>query len=203
MARTASIDKEHADRKAGTADRKAGRGRAKREHPLGVAIGFALAAILGTGVVIALASVLIPGTTAHQFYSLVSNIRSATLPLDPLYQEWSEKISEEEALFATPASMLCGGLTLGWFAPSYADRRRVLVSGGLIGFGVIAASVAFVWVAGVLSQNTLNHTEGGQQVNITAPPQLIAWQSLFTVAWTAICVFGTWLGLGLRARQAR
>ncbi len=183
---------------------RARRGK-KREPPLGVVIALALAGTLAAGIVIALVLVLIPGTAAHQFYSLVSHVRSATLPLDPLYQEWSEKISEEEALFATPASMLCGGLILGWLAPSYVEKRRVLLSGALLGFGVVAASIAFVWVFGVLDQNALNHIEGGRQVSITAPPELIAKQIGFAIFWTAICVLGTWLGLRLRerARQAQ
>ena len=175
----------------------------KREQPLGVAIALGLAATLAAGIVIALALVLIPGTAAHQFYSLVSHVQSATLPLDPLYQEWSEKISEEEALFATPVSMLCGGLALGWLAPSYVERRRVLLSGGLMGFVVIAVSISFVWVFGILDQNALNHIEGGQQVRIAAPPKLIAWQAFFAVIWTAICVLGTWLGLRLRERARK
>lgn len=197
MARTASLDTK-------TANQKAARGKArrtkKREQPLGIAIALGLAATLAAGIVIALALVLIPGTAAHQFFSLVSHVQSATLPLDPLYQEWSEKISEEEALFATPVSMLCGGLALGWLAPSYVERRRVLLAGGLMGFVVIAVSIAFVWVFGILDQNALNHIEGGQQVSIAAPPKLIAWQAFFAVIWTACCVGGTWLGLRGRER---
>ena len=205
MARTASLDTKTADSKAAgrkTAQGKARRGK-KREQPLGVAIACGLAATLAAAIVIALALVLIPGTAAHQFFSLVSHVQSATLPLDPLYQEWSDKISEEEALFATPASMLCGGLALGWLAPSYVERRRVLLSGGLMGFGAIAASIAFVWVFGILDQKTLNHIEGGQQVNITAPPELIVKQVISAILWTAICVGGTWLGLRGRERARR
>jgi len=190
MARTALLNKHPA------------RGHAKkRELPLGAAIACGLGVTLAAGIVIALTLVLIPGTAAHQFFLLVSGVHSATLPLNPLYQEWSEKISEEETLFATPVSMLCGGLALGWLAPSYASRRQVLVSGGLMGFGVVAASVAFVWVVGVVNQNTLNHQQGGEQVVITAPPELIIKQAVVAVLWTAICVFGTWLGQRLRARQ--
>ena len=164
-----------------------------------------LAAALAAGIVIAVVSVLLPGTPAHQFYSLVSHIQSATLPLDPLYQEWSDKISEEEVFFATPLALLCGGLALGWLAPSYEEKRRVLLSGGLMGFSVVAASVAFVWVFGVLDQNALNHIEGGQQVKITAPPELIVKQAVSAVLWTVVCVGGTWLGLRgrERARQAQ
>lgn len=201
MARTASLDTKSADK---TASGKSRRSK-KREQPLGFAIALGLTAALAAGMVIALASVLIPGTAAHQFYSLVQNIHSATLPLDPLYQGWVEKMNEEEVFFATPLSLLCGGFSLGWLAPSYVERRRVLLSGGLMGFGVIAVSVAFVWVFGILNQNTLNRTEGGQQVNITAPPELIIKQAIVAVLWTAICVLGTWIGLRLRerARQAQ
>ena len=206
MARTASLDTKTADRKAGrkTAQGKARRGK-KREQPLGIAIVLGLAATLAAGIVIAVVSVLLPGTPAHQFYSLAQHIHSATLPLDPLYQEWFEKMSEEDTLFGTPVSLLCGGFALGRLAPSYADRLRVLISGGLMGFGVIAAAVAFEWVSGTLSQSTLNHMEGGQQVNITLPSELIAKLIVVAIFWTAICVFGTWLGLLLRewARQAQ
>ena len=199
-------DTKAADRKAGrkTAQGKARRAR-KREQPLGIAIVLGLAATLAAGILIAVVSVLLPGTAAHQFFSLVSHIQSATLPLDPLYQEWADKLSEEEVFFATPLSLLFGGLTLGWLAPSYVDRRRVLLSGALLGFGVVAASVAFVWVFGTLDQKALNHIEGGQQVNITAPPELIVKQVISAILWTAICVGGTWLGLRgrERARQAQ
>lgn len=202
MARTASLDTKTAGRK--TAPGKARRGK-KREQPLGAAIALGLAATLLAIIVIAVASVLIPGTAAHQWYSLVEHIHSATLPLDPLYQDWLEKITEEEVLFATPLSLLCGGLALGWLAPSYVERRRVLISGALMGFGLVAASVAFEWVVGLASQNALNHIEGGQQVNLTAPPELIVKQIVVAVFWTAICVLGTWLGLRgrERARQAQ
>ena len=199
MARTVSLDTKSADRTTQGKTRRA----KKREQPLGAAIALGLTATLAVGIIITVISVLIPGTPAHQFYSLVQHIHSATLPLDPLYQEWSEKISEEEVLFATPVSLLCGGLTLGWLAPSYADRRRVLISGAALGFGVIAVSVAFVWGFGLLDQNTLNHTEGGQQVNITAPPALIIGQAVSIVVWTAVCLFGTWLGLRGRERARR
>ena len=202
MARTASLDTKTAGRKTAggkTAQRKARRGK-KREQPLGVAIACGLAAILAAVIVIAVTSVLMPGTAAHQFYSMVLHIHSATLPLNPLYQEWLEQISEEEVLFATPASMLCGGLVLGWLAPSYVERRRVLISGGLVGFAVIAVAVAFESVIGVLDQNALNHIEGGQQVKLTAPPELIVKQIGFVVFSAAICVLGTWLGLRLRER---
>ncbi len=202
MARTASLDTKTADRKA--APGKARRGK-KREQPLGVAIALGLAAALAASIVIAVVSVMLPGTPAHQFYSLVSHIQSATLPLDPLYQEWSDQISEEEVFFATPLSLLCGGLALGWLAPSYVEKRRVLLAGGLMGFGVVAASIAFVWVFGVLDQNALNHIEGGQQVKITAPPELIFKQAISAILWTAVCVGGTWLGRRgqERARQAQ
>ena len=196
MARTASI-RTTAEAKAGQG--KARRGR-KREQPLGVAIALGLAATLAAAIVIALASVLVPGTPAHKFYSLVAHIHSATLPLDPLYQEWFEKMSEEDTLFGTPVSLLCGGFALGRLAPNYADRLRVLISGGLMGLGVIAAAVAFEWVLGTLSQSTLNHMEGGQQVNITLPSELIAKLIVVAVFWTAVCVFGTWLGLRGRER---
>ena len=203
MARTASLETKSANNNK-SADRKLRRGRAKkRELPLGAAIAYGLVATLAAGIVIALALVLIPGTAEHQFVSLVFGIHSATLPLNPLYQEWSEKLQEADALFGTPLSLLCGGLALGRLAPSYASRRSVLLSGGALGFGVVAASIAFVWVVGLVNQNALNHQQGGQQVIITAPPELIVKQAIIAVLWTAVCVLGTWLGQRLRARQQK
>ena len=173
----------------------------RREKPLGAAIGLGLTAILAVGIVIILVQLLIPGTAIHNFVLLAQNNASATLPLDPLYQRWLNQIEEEEALFGTPFSLLCGGLVLGWLAPSYASRRRVLLSGLALGFGTVAFSVAFEWVAALNQQNTLNIHEGGLQVSLTAPPDLILRQTLLVAAWTAICVLGTWLGLTLRERR--
>ena len=178
------------------------RGKAKtRERPLGTAIGLGLAATLAVGIFIALALLLIPGTVAHQFFRLAHYNASATLPLDPLYQNWAEKMQEEDVLFGTPLSLLCGGLVLGWFAPSYVSRRRALLSSAALSIGVLAVSLAFQWAAAVTQQATLNAHEGGQQVNLTAPPALIFRQALWVIVWTAICVLGTWAGLALRTRK--
>lgn len=177
------------------------RGRAKRrEQPLGVAIGLGLAATLAVGVLIGVILLLIPGTVVHQFFSLVHNASSATLPLDPLYQEWAEKIAREDVLFVSPLSLLCGGLVFGWFAPSYVARRRTLLSGAALGFGVLAAVLAFIWLEASKQQTLMNHNEGGQQVILTAPPEFILLQALCIAVWTALCILGTWLGLTLRDR---
>ena len=173
----------------------------KRELPLGTAIGLGLAATLAVGLLMATALLLTPGTAAHQFYALVHGNSSATLPLDPLYQNWAEKMGEEDALIGTPLSLLCGGLALGWLAPNYVVRQRVLLSGAALGFGVMAVTLTFQWVAALNQQNTLNVHEGGQQVALTAPPDLILRQAFLVVVWTAICVLGTWLGRTLRERS--
>jgi hypothetical protein len=65
---------------------------------------------------------------------------------------------------------------------------------------VMAVLLAFQWIAALNQQHTLNIHEGGQQVVLTAPPDLILRQTLFVTAWTAVCVLGTWIGLIFRSR---
>ena len=181
-----------------------GRGRAKRrERPLGVAVGLGLATVLGVGMLILVVQLLLPGTTLHLFWDLVRHNSSATLPLDPLYQDWGAKIQAEDDWVVAPLSLLCGGLVLGRLAPRYASRRRVLLSGAALGLGMLAASLGFTWPAAVLQQNALDRNEGGMNVVLTAPTELIVRQALFVLGWTAFCVLGTRLGLLLRDRAPR
>lgn len=178
------------------------RGEAKkREKPLGVAVALGLATTLAVAILIVAVQLLDPHSALHNFYALVRYNSSATLPLDPLYQKWYAEISEEDALFGSTFSLLCGGLVTGWFAPSYETRRRVLLSGLGLGFGLPLVCLAFQWIGGVLEQTTLNAHEGGRQVVITASPLLILTQALLVVVWAAFCVLGTRIGLWLRERS--
>jgi hypothetical protein len=177
------------------------RGKAKkREKPLGVAVALGVAATLGIAILIVAIQLLVPHTVVNDFYMLVHYNASATLPLDPLYQRWYETLSEEDA-FGTAFSLLCGGLVIGWLAPSYVSRRRVLLAGLGLGVGLPLACLAFLWIGGIVEQNTLNAHEGGQQVGVAAPLSLIVSQTVLVVVWTAVCVFGTWLGFRLRGRS--
>jgi hypothetical protein len=177
------------------------RGKAKkREKPLGVAVALGAAATLGVAILIVGVQLLIPHTVVSNFYKLVHYNSSATLPLDPLYQDWYETLSEEGA-FGDAFLLLCGGLVVGWFAPSYETRRRVLVAGASLGAGLLLVSLAFLWIGGVYEQNTLNAHEGGQQVGITASPSLILFQTVLVLVCTAFCVLGAWLGFRLRSRS--
>ncbi len=186
---------------AQTLDTARTRGRAKkREKPLGVAVALGLAAALAVAILIVVVQLLIPHTVLNNFYTLVHYNASATLPLDPLYQKWYETLSEED-VFGTAFSLLCGGLVVGWFAPSYVSRPRVLVAGAALGFGLPLVCLAFLWIGGVVEQNTLNAHEGGRQVGLAAPPVLILTQAALVIVWAAICVFGTWAGLWLRRRS--
>ncbi len=179
------------------------RGKAKkREHPLGVAVALGLVATLAVAILIVVVQLLEPHSALHNFYLLVHYNSSATLPLDPLYQKWYEEIAEEDVLFGSTFSLLCGGFVIGWLAPSYETRRRVLLAGTGLGFGLPLVCLAFQWIGGVLEQNTLNVHEGGQQVGITAPLSLILTQAALVLVWAAICVFGAWAGLRLRRRRA-
>ena len=176
------------------------RRKAKREQPLGIALVLGLAATRAVALLIAGIQFLDPHSALHNFYTLVHYNTSATLPLDPLYQEWAGKIAEEDALFGTPFSLFCGGGVFGWFAPSYMARLRTLLSSAALGFGVLAVILGFLLYEAPKQQAALNAHEGGQQVIVTMPPELILRQALLVVAWTAVCVFGTWLGLRLRER---
>ena len=173
----------------------------KRERPLGVAVALGLATTLAIAILIVVVQLLVPHTVVSNFYKLVHYNSSATLPLDPLYQEWYETLSKEGAV-GDAFSLLCGGFVVGWLAPSYETRRRVLMAGALLGIGLLLVSLAFLWVGGVHEQNTLNAHEGGQQVGITAPPSLILFQTVLVLVCAACCVLGAWAGLGLRRRRA-
>ena len=182
---------------------KAARGRTKRdtrkrEKPLGAAIALGLMTTLGVAALISVIQFLVPHSALHNFYQLVHYNSSATLPLDPLYQDLMTRIQTEDALFLTPVSLFCGGLVLGWLAPRYASYLRVYVSGGLTGLGITAASVGFTWPTAIFQQKALNAHDGGEQVALSAPPSLIAEQAFLMLAWIAVCILGTWLGQHLR-----
>ena len=177
------------------------RGRAKkRETPLGIAVAWGLATTLAVAILIVAVQFLEPRSALREFYLLVHYNSSATLPLSPLYQEWYEEISKEDVV-GSAFSLLCGGLAVGWLAPSYASRRRVLLAGLGLGFGVPLACLAFLWIGGVVEQNALNVQQGGQQVKIVAPASLIVAQAFFVVVWAGLCVLGAGAGLALRARR--
>lgn len=156
---------------------------------------------MGVGLVILLVQLLLPGSFLREYYELLRHSPSATLPLSPLYQHLSEQAAREEALFATPFSLLCGGLVLGRFAPRYAPRRYVLVAAGLMAFGILAVSLTFLWVDNLYTTNLLNTHEGGAISHQTAPPAYLLTQALWGLAWIAACVLGAWLGLRGRDRH--
>ncbi len=156
---------------------------------------------MGVGLVILVTQLLLPHSFMRQYYDLLRYSASATLPLSPLYQQLSEEVAREEALFATPFSLLCGGLALGLSAPRYAPRRRVLVSGGVMAFGILAVSLTFLWVDNIYTTNTINQHEGGTISHATAPLTYLLTQALWGAAWIAACVLGTWLGLRWRDRH--
>ena len=172
----------------------------KREKPLGVAAALGLATTLGIAILVVGVQLLTPHTFVSNFFKLVHYNTSATLPLNPLYQGWYEQLSEEDVP-GTAFSLFCGGSVLGWLAPSYETRRRVLLAGTGLGFGLPVVCQIFQWSVGILEQNTLNAHEGGQQVYITAPPSLILLETVCFIGWTVSCVLGTRLGLWMRERS--
>lgn len=187
---------------ASTARVRRARARAKRrERPLGAAICAGLAVTVGVGLVILIVQLLIPGSFLRDYFLLLQHSQSATLPLSPLAQQLSEKLAREEALFATPFSLLCGGLILGRCAPRYAPRPRVLVAAGLMAFGILAVSLSFLWVDNLTTTALLNKHEGGAISHPTAPLAYLLTQALWGVAWIAACVLGARLGLWWRDRR--
>jgi MFS family permease len=175
--------------------------RANRERPLGTAIGWGVAATLGMALLIFAVLMAMPGSAVHNFFDLCLHNPSATLPFSQLYQDWSAKIQVEEALLVTPLSLLCGGLTLGRLAPRYASRRRVLLSGAMMAFGILVLCLAFDWVNAVHETNLLADSQGGMVARLSAPVSYIVRQTLWVAAWTAVCVLGAALGQRLRDRR--
>ncbi len=179
---------------------RAPRKQRKRERTLGQAISLAIGATLGVGLLIFLLLICLPGSALHQFFVLAHYNASSTLRTDPLFEQLTEKIDEQEALLAMPLSLLCGGLALGWFAPTYATLRRVLLAAAAIALGLVALFLAFLWPTAILQQNALNARAGGTQDYVTAPLYVIRNQILWGAVWTLVCVLGAWLGRSLRAR---
>lgn len=186
---------------ASTTRTRGTRAKAKRrETPLGAAICAGLAVTLGVVLVILVVQLLTPNSFMRQYYELLRHSPSATLPFSALYQQLSEQAAREEALFATPFSLLCGGLTVGLLAPRYAPRRRVLVAAGLMALGILAVSLSFLWVDSITTTNTINAHEGGHISHPTAPVGYLLRQILWGLGWIAACVLGAWLGLRGRGR---
>ncbi len=181
-------------------DKKSGRAK-RRERPFGAAVGWAVAATLGVGLIILGVQLLLPASAVHNMYLLAHYNSSPTLRNDPLFQEWMDAINREEA-YATALCLFCGGLTLGWLAPSYAGRARVLRVAALFAFIVVAVSLAFVWPTTIIQQNRLNEA-GGQIVQVGIPPKLMINQAILTVLWIGVCVIGAWAGLWARRRGRR
>ncbi|MDQ2799359.1 MAG: hypothetical protein M3Y13_06925 [Armatimonadota bacterium] len=179
------------------------RGKAKkRERPLGAAIGFGLLVTFGVALAIFMAMMLIPGTALHYFFQISLHQSSATLQFDPLFQQWKEDINREDALFVSPFSLLCGGLTLGWLAPHYAMRRRILLSAAAMAFGFLVISLAFTWSDALVATSHHATSEGGYVARLIAPLDLIVRQNIWDLIWIAVCVLGAWLGLRLRDRRS-
>lgn len=187
----------------GRTNGKESRKAKRRERPLGVAIGWALAATFGTALVILLALSHLPGAVITHLFELSRYAASPTLRNDPLYQQYAERVSELDTLIDTPLSLLCGGLVLGRLAPRYATRRRVLLSGAAMALGVVIIPLGLTWLTAVLQQNAINRQTGGYVYPVTAPPDLIVRQLALFLVWAAIGTGGAWLGLWLRDRRDR
>lgn len=181
---------------------KSGHKAKKRERTLGQAIGLALGVTLGVALLIFAGMMCLPNSALHQFYLLAHYNASATLRDSPLFQKWMDEIDHQEVV-VTALSLLCGGLALGWLAPSYTPQRRILLSAAGISLGVVAVILAFLWPTAILNQNQLNANAGGTQDYVTAPFYVIRNQILWGVVWTAVCVLGAWTGRVLRTRYPK
>jgi hypothetical protein len=172
----------------------------RRQRPLGAAIGAGLAVTMGVGMLILIVELLIPDSAVSNLFRL-SHLPSATLAASPLFQQWKEAVNRQESLFDTPLSLLCGGLTLGWFAPRYATRRRVLVSAASMAFGILAVLLTFTWADNLYLTGTLNAHEGAWITRAIAPLGYVVRQAAWDLIWIAACVLGAWLGLQARDRR--
>ena len=181
---------------------KLGRKPKRRERTLGQAIALALAVTLGVALLIFVGLMCLPGSALHQFYLLAHYNASNTLRGSLLFQKWMDEIDRQEVV-VTALSLLCGGLALGWLAPSYTSRRRLLLSAAGISLGLVAVLLAFLWPTAILNQNQLNANAGGTQDYVTAPFYVIRNQILWGIVWTAVCVLGAWGGRILRTRYAK
>ena len=181
---------------------KLGRKQKKRERTLGQAIGLALLVTLGVALLIFVGLMCVPSSALHQFYLLAHYNASNTLRGSLLFQKWMDEIDRQEVV-VTALSLLCGGLALGWLAPSYTSRRRILLAAAEISLGLVAVLLAFLWPTAILNQNQLNANAGGTQDYVTAPFYVIRNQILWGIVWTAVCVLGAWAGRGLRIRYAK
>ena len=179
------------------------RRKAKRERPLGAAIGLGLAATFGVAVVILVVQYFIPNSSLYNLVQMSLHTQSATLPFDPLYQQYQESLNREECLFGTPFPLFCGGLLLGRLSPHYATRRRVLLAAAAMALGSVVASLVFGWSDALFSTNQIAGHEGGHVARLSAPLDYIVRQSLWGVFWIAVCALGAWLGLRLRDRRSR
>lgn len=180
-------------------DKKTRRGK-RRERPFGAAVGWAVAATLAVGLVILIVQLLLPSSAVHNMFLLAHYNSSPTLRDNPLFQKWMDAINREET-YVTALCLFCGGLTLGWLAPAYAGRGRVLRVAAVLAFALVAASLAFVWPAAIVQQNRLNNEVGGRIIQVGIPPDLMVRQALWSVLWIAVCVLGAWAGLWARGRK--
>ncbi len=169
---------------------------------MGVAIGWGLTVTFGVALIIFLALRQLPGAVITHLFELSRYAASPTLRNDPLYQQYSDRLAEMDVLLGTPLSLLCGGLTLGWLAPRYTTRQRVLLPGTTMALAAVVIPLALVWIAAVLQQNAIDRQIGGYVYPVTAPLHLILRQILCAILWVAIGTGGTWLGLRLRDRKA-
>jgi hypothetical protein len=178
------------------------RGRAKnRERPLGVAVGLALAATLAVGLVLLVAQLLWPGSVVRNFFLMSLHASSATLPLDPLYQQYKEALNRQEALLDSPLAFGCGGLVLGLLAPRYAACGRVLITSALMALGLLVVLLGFTWIDALHNTNALADNEGGRVARLGAPLDYVLRQTAWGLGWTAVCMGGAWVGMRARDRR--
>ena len=85
--------------------------------------------------------------------------------------------------------------------PATPPLAAVLISACLMAFGILAASLAFLWVDNIATMRILDSHEGGEVTHPTAPFAYLLLQALWGLAWIGACVLGAWLGLCGRDRR--
>ncbi|BDI28182.1 hypothetical protein CCAX7_002330 [Capsulimonas corticalis] len=135
-----------------------------------------------------------PTSPLRTFFDLVSYNYTSTLPSTSLYQQLSNDINRQMALFADPAAYLVGGIVMGETVSRRYSQRQVFLAGGGMAFALNLVALSIPWGMRLVSQH--GHLQPGQ-----IDPKLEAMQGLLTLFWIGMCLVG--IEIGLRWRNAK
>jgi hypothetical protein len=175
--------------------RRRARQQRARERSAVIAAGLSVAAILIVGLGYFFIEANIPGTAVRNFLLLVIT-NGQVSPRSELYRALFAHIEMEDALIASPLSLLCGGLVLGRLIPSRFTRARLMRIATVVSVGVILAFMFFVW--GLIIAGQHGHLRPGEVDTHKA------WvQTACAFGWIAAYLVGAWCGVAWRDRRER